>query len=143
LLVEVDCRGVTGSGLLRQASFKGVREDKPAEEVVKEMPKQNTQDLKPTAAAGRGAARSKVQSKAAVSPPPPPTKANWKKGPDFSGVTLTNPDRVYWADVGITKQRLAEYYTEIWDWIAPHLLDRPLSLVRCPEGTKTECFFQK
>jgi bifunctional non-homologous end joining protein LigD len=56
---------------------------------------------------------------------------------------LSHPDRVYWVDVGVTKQQLADYYVSIWDWIAPHIVNRPLALVRCPEGTKGQCFFQK
>jgi len=56
---------------------------------------------------------------------------------------LTHPDRVYWADVGVTKQDLAEYYASVWDWMAPHVVERPLALVRCPDGTQGECFFQK
>ena len=59
------------------------------------------------------------------------------------GVRFTHPDRVYWVDVGITKRDLAEYYRYVWDWMAPHLAGRPLALVRCPDGTKGECFFQK
>jgi bifunctional non-homologous end joining protein LigD len=60
-----------------------------------------------------------------------------------ASVRLTHPDRLYWPDAGITKQGLAEFYAAIWDWIAPHVVDRPLSLVRCPEGVEGECFFQK
>src|SRR5204862_85681 len=59
------------------------------------------------------------------------------------GVRLTHPDRVYWVDVGVTKQDLADFYREVWDWMAPHVIGRPLALVRCPDGTKGECFFQK
>jgi bifunctional non-homologous end joining protein LigD len=58
-------------------------------------------------------------------------------------VRFTHPDRVYWADVGVTKQDLADYYRVVWRWMAPHVVDRPLALVRCPDGTKGECFFQK
>jgi bifunctional non-homologous end joining protein LigD len=58
-------------------------------------------------------------------------------------VRLTHPDRVYWVDVGTTKQDLADYYGAVWDWMAPHVVGRPLALVRCPEGTKGQCFFQK
>jgi len=63
----------------------------------------------------------------------------WKGG----DVRFTHPDRVYWVDVGVTKQDLAEYYRSVWDWMAPQLVGRPLALVRCPEGTKGQCFFQK
>ena len=58
-------------------------------------------------------------------------------------VRFTHPDRVYWADVGVTKQDLADYYRSVWDWMAPHVVDRPLALVRCPDGTTGQCFFQK
>src|SRR5205085_7234549 len=58
-------------------------------------------------------------------------------------VSLTHPDRVLWPDVGVTKQGLAEFYAEIWPWIAPHVVDRPLALVRCPGGIAQTCFFQK
>jgi bifunctional non-homologous end joining protein LigD len=58
-------------------------------------------------------------------------------------VPLTHADRLYWADVGVTKQGLAEFYATIWDWIAPHVVNRPLSLLRCPEGSNDQCFFQK
>jgi bifunctional non-homologous end joining protein LigD len=139
LVVEVDFRGWTGSGLLRQASFKGVREDKPPEQVVKEMPKQTGQQAPLPSAAAKTRARSKPQA----APHVDAAKSAGKKGPEFAGVTLTNPDRVYWTDVGLTKQGLAEYYTAIWEWMAPHFVHRPLSLVRCPEGAMTECFFQK
>ena len=50
-------------------------------------------------------------------------------------VRFTHPDRVYWADVGVTKQDLADYYRSVWDWMAPHVVNRPLALLRCPDGT--------
>ena len=58
-------------------------------------------------------------------------------------VALTHPDRVLWPAVGVTKQGLAEFYAEIWPWIAPHVVNRPLALVRCPGGVDETCFFQK
>ena len=71
-----------------------------------------------------------------------PSSSRAKTGRDGE-VRFTHPDRVYWADVGITKQDLADYYRAVWDWMAPHLVDRPLALVRCPDGTAGQCFFQK
>src|SRR6185312_11140256 len=56
---------------------------------------------------------------------------------------LTNPGRLLWPEQGITKQGLADFYTEIADWILPHIVGRPLSLVRCPDGVDKQCFFQK
>ena len=63
--------------------------------------------------------------------------------PSRPTVRFTHPDRVYWVDVGVTKQDLADYYRAAWDWMAPHVVGRPLALVRCPDGTKGQCFFQK
>ncbi len=56
---------------------------------------------------------------------------------------LTNPGRLLWPEQGITKQGLADFYTEIADWILPQIAGRPLSLVRCPGGVQEQCFFQK
>ena len=107
LVADVEIRGWTADNIVRQAVFKGLRQDKPAADVVQE--------------------RSTV--KAAATPELP--------------VRLTHPDRVLWPDVGVTKQGLAEFYAEIWKWIAPYVVDRPLSLVRCPGGVDAGCFFQK
>ncbi len=58
-------------------------------------------------------------------------------------VKLTHPDRVLWPDVGVTKQGLADFYAEIWPWISPHVVNRPLALVRGPGGVEENTFFQK
>ena len=72
--------------------------------------------------------------------PRPKAKA---KGDGELPVRLTNPGRLLWPDQGITKQGLAEFYGEIADWILPHLVGRPLSLLRHPEGIDEKGFFQK
>jgi bifunctional non-homologous end joining protein LigD len=56
---------------------------------------------------------------------------------------LTNPDRIYWPDAGVTKEGLAEHYAAAWRRIAPHVVNRPLALLRCPNGVGGQCFFQK
>jgi bifunctional non-homologous end joining protein LigD len=58
-------------------------------------------------------------------------------------VTLTHPDRVLYPERGTTKRDLADYYAKVADYILPHVANRPLSLVRCPEGQDKQCFFQK
>ena len=58
-------------------------------------------------------------------------------------VKLTHPDRLYWPDDGVTKQGLADYYTEVWTHMAPYVVGRPLALVRAPDGVLGEQFFQK
>ncbi len=131
LVIETEFRGVTHDGLLRQASFKGLREDKPAREVVRESPA-------PAAAARRNAVRKSAPARANQS-----SKRGGDHNADVGNVHLTHPDRVYWADVGVTKEDLAAYYVGVWNFMAPHVVGRPLAVVRGPEGTSGELFFQK
>ena len=110
LVCEIEYRGWTNDRLLRAAAFKGLRDDRPAEEIVLEaLPKP---------------AKSRIPS-------------------DGSGIRLTHPERILWEEEGITKQGLAEFYTDIADWVLPHIVGRPLSLLRCPSGTGAKCFFAK
>jgi bifunctional non-homologous end joining protein LigD len=62
---------------------------------------------------------------------------------EIAGVPITHPERVLWEEQGVTKRELAEYYVSVADRILPHLVDRPLTLVRCPAGARKTCFFQK
>ena len=121
MVVEVDFRGWTHGDRVRQASFQGIREDKAAKDVTRE---------KAIAAASRttGVRRSA------------PVRNN---DVTIAGVHLTHPDRVYWEDAGITKRDLADFYVQIWKWMRPHLVGRPIALLRCPEGASGQCFFQK
>jgi bifunctional non-homologous end joining protein LigD len=121
LVVEVDFHGWTHGDRVRQASFQGVREDKPAAEIMREVKAMMPKSARRAAAAVRTA----------------PTKL---KAPAYK---LTHPDRVYWEDVGVTKQGLADYYSQVWKWMAPHVAGRVLALLRCPDGATAECFFQK
>jgi len=61
----------------------------------------------------------------------------------LAGVRLTSPDKILYPEQGITKLELANYFRSVTDWILPHIADRPLVLVRCPEGREKECFYQK
>ncbi|MCG6856904.1 MAG: non-homologous end-joining DNA ligase [Salaquimonas sp.] len=56
---------------------------------------------------------------------------------------LTHPERIYWADADVTKADLADHYASVWGRMAPFVAGRPLALLRCPEGSAGECFFQK
>ena len=58
-------------------------------------------------------------------------------------VTLSNPDRVLYPGMGLTKSDLAEYYRAIAPLMMPHVINRPVSLVRCPQGRQRKCFFQR
>ncbi len=106
-VAEVEFRAWTGDGVIRHASFRGLREDKRAEEVVRE-------------------------SKAAATAERPAPL-----------IKLTHPDRLYWKDEGVTKHGLADYYSQVWPRIGAFIVNRPLSLLRCPDGVGSPCFFQK
>lgn len=58
-------------------------------------------------------------------------------------VTITHPDRVIFADLGITKQDVADYYEAVMESFLPGVAGRPVSVLRCPEGIAGDCFFQK
>ncbi|MCB8821196.1 non-homologous end-joining DNA ligase [Microvirga rosea] len=62
---------------------------------------------------------------------------------EVAGVSLSHPDRVLWDEQGVTKQQLAEFYVGISEWLLPHLVDRPLTLIRCPSGAQKSCFVQR
>lgn len=123
LVAEVEFRSWTGDGLLRQAAFKGLREDKPAGEIVRE------DALKVQPQKRSGAKRAKPASR----PVPVATTT----------LTLSNPDKVLWPDIGLTKQGLLGHYQEVWPRMQPLVIRRPLSLVRAPDGIEGQTFFQK
>ena len=160
LVAEIAFRGWTREGLVRQGSFKGLRSDKPASEVVKEapMPRQQATRGETTTQAGKtkssGAkkaakktarktsaktARSKVRK--AVSPR---VVSSVRDGAEeIAGVRITHPDRVLYPDCGITKRDVIAHYLSVADLMLPHIADRPLSLVRAPRGVDGETFYQK
>lgn len=121
LVAEVAFSNWTADRLLRQPSFQGLREDKPAEAVTKETPKAT-----PRAGSARKGKPNHDDAETTV-----------------AGVRLTHPGRALFGDAGITKRDLAEYYVKVADWMLPHVADRPLSIVRCPGGVGKPCFFQK
>ncbi|MGO4409756.1 MULTISPECIES: DNA ligase D [unclassified Brevundimonas] len=125
LVAEIEHAGMTESGSVRQAAYKGLREDKPADEVTAEP------QPPASAPAARGA------------PVAPGAKARLI----VAGVTISNPDKVLWpAHDGappITKGELAHYYEMAADRILPHVADRPVSIIRAPNGIEGERFFQR
>jgi bifunctional non-homologous end joining protein LigD len=62
---------------------------------------------------------------------------------ELNGIKLTHPAKILYPDMGLTKQDLVSYYAEVSPWMLPHVLNRPLSLVRCPDGEGGTCFYQK
>ncbi len=109
LVGEVAYAERTKEGILRQASFMGLREDMPAKGVGEE--KAVTLDERATTAA--------------------------------PAIKLTHPDRQVWPSLGITKRDLFEYYAAAGEHFLPHIKNRPLTLVRCPDGAEGKCFYQR
>ncbi len=141
LIAEIEFEGWTGSGMIRQAAFKGLREDKDPNDVVAEtatMQKPAENNAAPKRAAR--AARKKATAPKSTRPAAP--------GPStVMGVTLSKPEKALWPDAGdgkpVTKLDLARFYEQIGEWMLPHLEGRPCSLVRAPDGIKGQQFFQR
>ena len=127
LVAEVRFASWTAENLLRQASFQGLREDKPAADVSREPPPQ----------------KPRIKNRRASHLVPVSITAKLAPVTEHAPVHLTHPDKVLDPASNLTKQQLADYYWQI----APHMLQqiagRPLSLVRCPGGSSKPCFFQK
>jgi len=136
MVCEVEFTSWTGEGVLRHPSFKGIREDKEASEVFRD-------DTGPEIPGSRMAAPRGQGVSAAVKSSDGKPKSSSGTGKSAAGIKVSNPERILYPEMGVTKRALAEYYTDIADWILPHLRKRPLTLVRCPEGWEKPCFYQK
>ena len=124
LVAEIEFAGFSGDGMVRQASFKGLRQDKAADEVEAEMPAsaKKTRLTKPAASANAKPMTASV----------------------VMGITISKPDKALWPDAGdgkpVTKLDLARYLEEIGPWMLPHIQGRPCSIVRAPDGIGGEHF---
>ena len=114
LVAEIAYAERTADGYLRHPSFIGLREDKLARQV--KAPEAMKNDAAP-----------KREDAAASSP----------------ATRLTHPDRLLFPGAGVTKAELAAYWRQVAPLALPHIRGRPLSLVRCPEGSSQACFFQR
>ncbi len=119
LVAEVSFAEWTPDGHVRQAVFQGLRLDKPASSVTRELPRLQ------------------------VGAPARASSASTAAPATTTSVKVTNPERVIDPSTGLTKLALVRYYESIAERILPHLKDRPVSLVRAPEGITGELFFQK
>lgn len=141
LVAEIEFAGWTADGNVRQAAFKGLRHDKPADEVEAEMPV-NTEIAKPAA---KDKAAKAVTAKRATSKAAPSKSANGTA--EVMGVVISKPDKELWPDAGdgepVTKRDLAQYFESIGGWMLPHIKGRPCSIVRAPDGIGGEQFFQR
>ena len=132
LVAEIEFAGFTGDGSVRQASFKGLREDKPAKAVAAEAPApvESVELAQPKTASKTAFAPKRVGGKASV-----------------LGVAISNPDKPLWPDAGDgtpgTKLDLAEYFEAVGPWMLEHVRGRPCSVIRMPDGIGHETFFQR
>ena len=131
LVAEIEHGGYTDSGSLRQAAFKGLREDKTAAEV----------DMAP-----QEAAKPPKGGKAAA-PPQLKIALTGKARAVVAGLAVSSPDKVLWPAADglpeIRKLDLVQFYEAAAERILPHVADRPLSIIRAPEGIEGETFFQR
>ena len=130
LVAEIEFAGWTADGNIRQAAFKGLRQDKPAREIRVERPAM-------TVVAQPAAAKTAIKS----------GKPAAGKSNEVMGVIISNPDKALWPDAGddisVTKLDLARYFEAIGEWMIGHLKGRPCSIVRAPDGIKGQQFFQR
>jgi bifunctional non-homologous end joining protein LigD len=148
LVAEIEFAGWTEGGNIRQAAFKGLREDKPAREVGAERAvavataasAEGAEAKTRTRTRRVGAARGKRGSV-------PASRKPIRADGSILGVTLSHPEKVLWPDAGdgrpVTKREFAEYLAAAGEWMLPHLQGRPCSLVRCPDGIGGQRFFQR
>ncbi|HWX52026.1 MAG TPA: DNA ligase D [Solirubrobacteraceae bacterium] len=132
LVAEVEFAEWTRTGSLRAPSYKGLREDKPPEEVVREVPES-------VEAAGEGA---ETETRARLSVPPEPAKSAvvTVEGRELK---LSNLDKVLYPKPGFTKRRVIEYCADVAHVLLPHLQGRALTVTRWPDGVEGKSFFQK
>ena len=116
LVAEIAFTEFTDDGILRHPSFVGLREDKPAKDVVREVPKHIETKIE----------SDKTQATAAS-----------------LGIRISNPDRAIFPEEKLTKGDLADYYAAIDPLVMIDAANRPMTLIRCPQGRGKKCFFQK
>ncbi len=139
LVGEVEFGEWTSDHRLRHPAFHGLREDKDPHEIVREQP----QSLASRKRSARTSSTPRKSTSTAARSPKASITSNNSASTEVAGVTITHPNRVVYPDRQLTKLDVAHYYESVADWILPELVDRPLTLVRCPQGLGAKCFYQK
>lgn len=138
LVAEIEFAGWTADGNVRQASFKGLREDKAASEVVAEEPAM--------ARSGEEKLGQAVEAEAKDAPQPK-RKVSRSRTVAVGPVAISHADKILWPAEGderaFTKLDLARYFEAVGDPMIEHLKGRPCSIVRAPDGIGGETFFQR
>jgi bifunctional non-homologous end joining protein LigD len=143
LVAEVEFTEWTRDGGIRHPSFKGLREDKPAGDVVAEVPMKAAD--KTEAPGGSTPADTPAKARSGASGEGGGSARSGGAGgpggiaggtPQMNGVALTHPDRVFWPTPGVTKLDLVKYYDLVAERMLPYVIDRPIAMVRCPSGVE-------
>jgi bifunctional non-homologous end joining protein LigD len=129
LVAQISFSAWTRDDLVRQASFKGIREDKPPREITRE-----------SAFRKEPCSQDSARRVKRLTTPDSTNKPNQQP---LSGFRITHPKKIVDPESGATKLQLAEYYFAVAKNMLLHISDRPLSVVRCPDGIGKPCFFQK
>ncbi|GAC1309667.1 MAG: DNA ligase D [Mucilaginibacter sp.] len=145
LVGEVAFAEVTSDGVFRQASFKGMRTDKKATDVVLETPKETEEvveevDTKQAANHAKAVEPPKDKDRKTLLNPKDETQVRKICGHD---IKFTHLSKVYWPEDNVTKRDMFNYYYQVAEYILPYLKDRPLSLNRFPGGIHGQSFYQK
>lgn len=159
LVCEISFTEITEDGVFRHPSFKGMREDKPAKNVVVEKKKSTEQVVdqesgekgKRRKTPAKKASRKASTAKSFISPPAKGNRKTLLNPSDKSQVrkingkalSFTNLSKIFWPEEKITKRDLLNYYYQIAPYILPYIKDRPQSLYRFPDGYKGKHFYQK
>jgi bifunctional non-homologous end joining protein LigD len=140
LVAEVEFAGFTKDRQVRQGRFVGLREDKAPEEIVAERPKPVEEEVR---VAEAGASRApKASTKASPKARKGRDGATWDPG-KLPQVRLTHPEKLLYPDEKISKGEVASYLAMVAPHMLPFIERRLVSLVRCPDGTRKACFFQR
>ncbi|MBB5390462.1 MULTISPECIES: DNA ligase D [unclassified Herbaspirillum] len=137
LVAEVKFAQWTQAGIVRHGTFVALREDKKPRDIVRETEQHSAPAMSDGGAAKSGSSRKKTGARNRA------RQIDQSAPVTVEGVKLTHPGKILFPDTGLTKLELARYYQSVARWILPELKQRPLSLVRCPEGHAGKCFFQK
>lgn len=141
LVCEVSFAEVTSDGVFRHPSFEGMRDDKKAKNVVREMAAETSGLIKATDDSPQKIVQAPRQGERnTLLNPKEETQVKKICGHDLK---FTNLSKVYWPDEGYTKRDMFNYYYQIAEYILPYLKDRPLSLNRFPNGIYGKSFYQK
>lgn len=149
LIGEVHFTEWTDDGRLRHPAFLGLREDKKPSAITIEQPVE-TEDIKGAGSNGSSAksqkkniaSRSKRTARRATTMPRTKSKTTDEVSV-VEGVKITNPDRVMYPEQGLTKRNVIDYILKVGGRMLPFVENRPLSVVRCPQGRQSKCFYQK